>query len=204
MAERDPLLTIEQDPQDDDKVESIEEVAHQPDSTENKIIDVSKIDTNAMKTFKELLQKENISIDITLLVIGRTGQGKQDKRSVNYAAQCFYNRKSDFQVQGSYYRFVFNSDSLSLDLTCFKDSHEFSGWMISPNDEEIPDTISLEKIDTAELNEGSAKVLKKAFPSISLNVYIFDETAAADEINESFKIGGTNLSINIKQHKEQP
>ena len=33
-------------------------------------------DTNAMKTFKEILKKGNISIDITLLVIGRTGQGK--------------------------------------------------------------------------------------------------------------------------------
>ena len=48
--------------------------------------------------------------------------------------------RSDFQ--GSYYPFVFNSDTLSLDLTCFKDSHEFSGWMVSPSDEEIPDTVS--------------------------------------------------------------
>ena len=33
-------------------------------------------DTNAMRTFKELLQKENISTDVNILVIGRTGQGK--------------------------------------------------------------------------------------------------------------------------------
>ena len=60
----------------------------------------------------------------------------------------------------------------------------------------------MQEIDTAELREGSAKVLKKAFPSISLYVYIFNEAIAANEINEWFKIGGTNLSININRLKE--
>ena len=50
--------------------------------------------------------------------------------------------------------------------------------------------------------EESAKVQKKAFPFISLYVYINDKERAANEINESFEIGETNLSINIKQHKE--
>ena len=60
----------------------------------------------------------------------------------------------------------------------------------------------MQEIDTAELKERSAKVLKKAFPSISLYVYISNEATAVDEINESFKIGGTSLRININQHKE--
>ena len=60
----------------------------------------------------------------------------------------------------------------------------------------------MQEIDTVELREGSAKVLKKAFPSISLCVYISNEATAADEINELFEIRGTNLSINIKQRKE--
>ena len=64
-----------------------------PNSTKNRIIDLSKIgntlliynslitcflitDRNAMRTFKELLQEENISTNINLLVTGRTGQGK--------------------------------------------------------------------------------------------------------------------------------
>lgn len=62
---------------------------------------------------------------------------------------------------------------------------------------------SLEDIDTAKLREGSAKVLKKAFPSISLCVYISNEAIAANEIQKSFKIGGENgLKITINQHKE--
>ena len=60
----------------------------------------------------------------------------------------------------------------------------------------------MEDIYSAELREGSAKVHKKAFPSISLYVYIFDEEIATDEIDVSFKIGGTNLSININGQKE--
>ena len=60
----------------------------------------------------------------------------------------------------------------------------------------------MQEIDTAELRKGSAKVLKKAFPSISLNVYIFNEAIASDEINELFEIEGTNLIISIKQGKE--
>ena len=60
----------------------------------------------------------------------------------------------------------------------------------------------MQEIDTAELREGSAKVFKKAFPSISLCVYIFDIENAADGINEWFKIEGTSLRINIKRRKE--
>ena len=60
----------------------------------------------------------------------------------------------------------------------------------------------MEEIYRAELREGSAKVLKKAFPSISLYVYIFDEAIAVDEIDVSFKIEGTNLSIKINRQKE--
>ena len=60
----------------------------------------------------------------------------------------------------------------------------------------------MQEIDTVELREGSAKVLKKAFPSISLYVYISNEATAADEINQRFEIGGTNLIINIKRDKE--
>ena len=60
----------------------------------------------------------------------------------------------------------------------------------------------MQDIDNVELREGSAKVLKKAFPFISLNVQIFDETTATDEIDVSFKIEGTNLSIKINCQKE--
>uniref|UniRef100_A0A1X7TSD5 Caspase family p20 domain-containing protein n=1 Tax=Amphimedon queenslandica TaxID=400682 RepID=A0A1X7TSD5_AMPQE len=153
----------------------------------------------------------------------------QDETLVRYVAQCFYERKYKnfwtlnivftkllyanlkriqyacrYGLQGSsYLPFVFNSSMLSLDLTCFKDTKEFSGWIVSPNDsEEMPDTISMQRIDTIELRERSAQVLKKAFPFISLYVYIFNEATAADTINELFEIGGTNLSINISRHKE--
>ena len=60
----------------------------------------------------------------------------------------------------------------------------------------------MQEIDTAELRKGSAKVLRKAFPSLSLYVYISDENRAADEINQWFKIEGTSLRINIKRNKE--
>lgn len=60
----------------------------------------------------------------------------------------------------------------------------------------------MKEIYRAEMREGSAKVLKKAFPSISLYVYISNEAAAANEINESFEIGGTNLTIEVKRQKE--
>ena len=61
----------------------------------------------------------------------------------------------------------------------------------------------MQDIDTAELMGGGAKVLKKAFPSISLYVYVSNEATAADGINESFQIGGTDLTINVNQDKEQ-
>lgn len=60
----------------------------------------------------------------------------------------------------------------------------------------------MQSIDTVELRERSAQVLQKSFPFISLYVYIFNEATAADTINEWFKVGGTNLSINISRHKE--
>lgn len=60
----------------------------------------------------------------------------------------------------------------------------------------------MKEIDTVKLREGCDKVFKKVFPSISLNVCIFNEATAANKISESFEIGGTNLSINIERDKE--
>ncbi|XP_019850975.1 PREDICTED: uncharacterized protein LOC109581356 [Amphimedon queenslandica] len=150
----------------------------------------------------------------------------EDKTLVKYAAHCFYEKKyENFWILNIVFtkhlkahfkhatscraspqgpcQFVFISDKLLLDLTCFKDTKNYSGWIVSPNnDEKLPDTISMQEIDTAELRSGSAQVQKKkAFPSISLYVYVNEEDAAY-EINKSFKIEGTNLNINIKLHKE--
>uniref|UniRef100_A0A1X7T440 Caspase family p20 domain-containing protein n=1 Tax=Amphimedon queenslandica TaxID=400682 RepID=A0A1X7T440_AMPQE len=189
---------------------------------------IGSVDLKEKKIIFEKVDQECESIQRTssclLCILYR--RAMQDKTSVNYVAQCFYEKKyknfwtlnivftkflyanlkyvqSRFSLQGSYFPFVFDSSVLSLDLTCFKVTNEFSGWIISPNDsEEMPDTISIQEIDTAELREGSAKVLKNAFPSISLYVYILNEETAAKDIDEPFKIGGTSLSINIKQHKE--
>ena len=44
-------------------------------------------------------------------------------------------------------------------------------------------------------------MLKKSFPLISLYVCTVDEDAA-DEINKSFEIEGTNLRITIKRDKK--
>ncbi|XP_019858017.1 PREDICTED: uncharacterized protein LOC109586283 isoform X2 [Amphimedon queenslandica] len=194
---------------------------------------VGSVDLKEKKIiFEKVDQEFNGSIQqkssCLLCILYRRAIYMQDKSTVKYVAQCFYERKYKnfwtlniaftkllyvnfkqtqytcrYGLQGSYYPFVFDSSMLSLDLTCFKDTKEFSGWIVSPNDsEEMPDTISMQTIDTVELRERSAQVLRKSFPSISLYVYIFNEETAADTINELFKVGGTNLSINISRHKE--
>ncbi|XP_019853637.1 PREDICTED: uncharacterized protein LOC109582975 [Amphimedon queenslandica] len=190
---------------------------------------IGSVDLKEKKiTIKEVDQEFNESIQqkSSCLLCILHKKTLQNKEVVRYAAQCFYDRKyknfwilnivftkllsanfkyaqKRFGFEGSCNLFFFDSYMFSLDLTCFKDSHEFSGWMVSPNDdEEMPSIISMEDIYSAELREGSAKVHKKAFPSISLYVYIFDEKIATDEIDVSFKIGGTNLSININRQKE--
>ena len=62
--------------------------------------------------------------------------------------------------------------------------------------------ISKESIDSAELQHNFNTLPKKAFPYINLQVYVYDEQYAADELSREFHIGGTNLKIEITRTKE--
>ena len=53
----------------------------------------------------------------------------------------------------------------------------------------------MEDINSAELREGSAKVHKKSFPSISLCVYIFDEEIATDKIDVSSTVKKNRFAL---------
>ena len=62
--------------------------------------------------------------------------------------------------------------------------------------------ISKESIDSAELQQNFNTLPKKAFPYINLQVYVYDEQHAADELNWGFHVGGTTLNIEINRKKE--